>query len=72
MYITHANTVYMSHQGLSGTSIGPHTTFLSQSQDSSTVGRRLEPNMYTLEIWPKHRGGGGDGCGLVAVAEDSR
>ena len=29
----------MSHQGLSGTSVGPHTSFLSQSQDSITVSR---------------------------------
>ena len=28
----------MSHQGLSGTSIGSHTTFLSHSQDPITVG----------------------------------
>ena len=28
----------MSHQGLSGTPVGPHTTFLSPFQDSDTVG----------------------------------
>ena len=33
-YHTHANTVHMSHQGLSGTSVGPHISLLSQSQDS--------------------------------------
>ena len=27
MYTPHANTVHMSLQGLSGTSVGPHTTF---------------------------------------------
>ena len=37
MYIPHANTVHMSHQGLSGTSVGPHTTFLLPFQDSITV-----------------------------------
>ena len=39
IHTTHANTVHTSHQGLSGTSVGPHTSFLSQSQDSTTVGR---------------------------------
>ena len=27
MYITHANTVHMSHQGLPGTSVGAHAHF---------------------------------------------
>ena len=36
--ITHANTVHTSHHGLSGMSVGPHTSFLSQSQDSIRVG----------------------------------
>ena len=30
MGIPHANTVHMSHQGLSGTSVGPHTQSLSR------------------------------------------
>ena len=30
MYTPHANTVHMNHQGLSGTSTGPHATFLSR------------------------------------------
>ena len=40
MYIPHANTVHMSHQGLSGTSVGPHTctTFPLRSQDPRAVG----------------------------------
>ena len=38
MYIPHANTVHMSHQGLSGTSVGPRTTFLLRFQDPGAVG----------------------------------
>ena len=38
MYIPHANTVHMSHQGLSGTSVGPRTTFMIRFQDPGAVG----------------------------------
>ena len=38
MYNPHANTVHMSHQGLSGTSVGTHTTFLSRFQNPSGTG----------------------------------
>ena len=49
IHTTHANTVHMSHQGLSGTSVGPHTSFLSQSHDSTTVGP--SPQMNHLIWW---------------------
>ena len=40
IHITHANTVHMSRQGLSGTSVGPHTSFLSRFHNSATAGRK--------------------------------
>ena len=36
----------MSHWGLSGTSVGPHTTFLSRSQDPITVGSKNGFNVF--------------------------
>ena len=59
VYIPHANTVHMSHQGLSGTSVGPHTTFLSQSQESTTVAGRglghLPQHAAILRILDSHK-----------------
>ena len=51
MYTPHANTVHMNHQGLSGTPVGAHTTFLSQSQDSSTTGLYMTESLFRFLIF---------------------
>ena len=40
----------MSHQGLSGTSVGPHTTFLLASQDPITVGVKLVMEPFEISV----------------------
>ena len=54
IHITHANTVHMSHQGLSGTSVGPHTTFLSRFQNPRAVGNGVEKHTrWEIGHWPR-------------------
>ena len=54
MYVPHANTVHMSHQGLSGTSVGPRTTFLLRFQDPGAAG--LFSSIYKVWYVRAHHG----------------